>query len=135
MTTPCRPTYALASMTAYFIVQNDVKPLTAGIGSHEIHHPLLIIYHLKMHYSSLLSLAISITKEIEVWPHYQRILYKFLHTINKSISVSTWHKSTPSIIRILICELCISHRDRALIRNSEHAHPPAEDAQGIHSVE
>ncbi len=83
----------------------------------------------------LLSLAIPITEKVEVWPHYQRVLHEFLHTINQSVSVPTWHKPTPSFIRVLVCELCISHGDRALIRNSEHAHPPSEDTQGVHGVE
>ena len=65
----------------------------------------------------ILSLAESITKDMKLWPHYYCILDKFLHTINESISVTARNKPTSTITSILLCELCICHRNWTLTWN------------------
>lgn len=82
----------------------------------------------------LFPLTEPITKKFQVGPHEEGVLYKLLHAIHQSVPVTTGHKSLISWLTV-IGEMCIRFRDRRLIRNSEHAHPPAEKAQRVDGVE
>lgn len=82
----------------------------------------------------LFPLTEPITKKFQVGPHEEGVLYKLLHAIHQSVSVTTGNK--PLISPLTVSgELCVRFRDRRLIRNSEHAHPPAEKTQRVDGIE
>ena len=67
-------------------------------------------------------------------PHQNRILNKLLHTIHQPVAIPTRHQ--PLIPgRPLIWEMRVRLRDRRLIRDREHAHPPAQYPERVHCVE
>lgn len=66
--------------------------------------------------------------------HQHRILHKLLHTIHQPIPIPTRHQ--PLIPGLpLIREMRVRLGDGRLIGDGEHAHPPAQDAEGVHRVE
>lgn len=68
--------------------------------------------------------------------HHNRILDKLLHTIHDPIPIPAWLHPTPSFhLVILRRELRVRLRHGGLVRDDEHAHPAAEDAQGVDGVE
>lgn len=90
--------------------------------------------HLCLLYFLLLPLAKPITEKTDVRPHQNRIFDKFLHAIHQTISVAARHELLISRLTF-IWKLCICPRDRGLIRNSKHTHPPTQDTQGVDGIE
>jgi hypothetical protein len=76
----------------------------------------------------LFSFTVTVPEEIEMWPHDNSILHKLFHAVNQSIPVSTGHQSASSALAVLFGELLVSHRNRALVRYREHAHPATQDS-------
>ncbi|BCR90414.1 uncharacterized protein ACHE_60300S [Aspergillus chevalieri] len=59
--------------------------------------------------------------------HQNRILHKLLHTIHQSVPILTSEKPLNPDLP-LRRKMRVRLRNRRLIRNSEHAHPPAKKA-------
>ncbi len=69
-------------------------------------------------------------------PHHNSILDKLLHAIDQPITIPRRQQPRLAIsIPPLVLKSLVRHGQAALIRNHEHAHPTAQDAQRIHSVE
>lgn len=85
-------------------------------------------------FGALLSpFAISITKEFEMRPHQDCIFHKFFHSVNYPFPEASVHQTL--IVRLaFVRKLRIRSWYRRLIRGSEHAHPAAEDTEGVHDV-
>lgn len=104
------------------------REVNRPIGSRECLPQLLLLCPF------LLPLTEPIPKKFQVRPHEEGVLDKLLHAIYQSVPVTTGHQ--PLISRLtFVGELCIRFRDRRLIRNGEHAHPPAEKTQSVDGVE
>lgn len=69
-----------------------------------------------------------------MWPHDNRVLDKFLHAVDQAIAVATWHEAASALGSILFSKLLVSHRDRGLVRDREHPHPPTKDAKRVDGV-
>lgn len=91
----------------------------------------LLLFLLLLH-SLLFPLAVAVPKQVKMGPHYDCVLDKLLHAINESVSISTWHQSTASL---LLGELLVCHGNGALVWNGKHAHPPTQYAQRVNRVE
>lgn len=92
----------------------------------------------------LLPLAVPIPKQIEPLPHHNRVLDELLHAIDKAVPVATRQQPATAEqalgTRAAVClvgfsELRVRHGHGALIRDGEHAHPAAQDAQRVDRVE
>ena len=92
--------------------------------------------------SPLYPLTKPIPKKIKMRPHNNRIFDQLLHTIHQPIPISTWQHPVPAqrlLVRVgfraRVGELCVSHGHGALVGDSEHAHPPPQDAERVDAVE
>lgn len=82
-----------------------------------------------------LPLAEPVAEQIKMRPHNDGILDELLHAIHQSISVGAWFQSAASIHIVRVRKVRPGLRNRALVRNREHPHPAAQDAQRVHRVE
>ena len=69
-------------------------------------------------------------------PHDNRILYKLLHAVDQPVSVRARFEAAAPVHRIVgVGEVGPRFRNGALVRDGEHSHPAAQDAQRVHCVE
>jgi len=75
----------------------------------------------------LLPFTIPIPKKAQMRPHQYCILHELLHTIHQPVPIPT--RQDPLIPYLpLRREMRVRFRNRRLIRDREHAHPPAQKA-------